>query len=87
MPVLYSEKYCPKTSLFRDVLTKENLYDINLLDFSYGFWQYGYVDIKEVNDFLLLSEDTPDKLLNKIETAVDIAAIVSVCFIIILIFL
>ncbi|MCQ2802898.1 MAG: hypothetical protein MJ225_04460 [Bacilli bacterium] len=72
MPVLYSEKYCPKTSLFRDVLTKENLYDINLLDFSYGFWQYGYVDIKEINDFLLLTEDTADKLLNKIETAVDI---------------
>lgn len=72
IPILYSEKYCPSTSLFREGLTHENLFDLNMLDFSYGFWQYGYTDIKEINDFLSLPEDNETNLNNKIDEAVRI---------------
>ena len=72
MPIVYSEQYCPSTALFRDTITKENLYDLNLLDFSYGFWQYGNVDIKAINDFLLLPEDNAQNLKTKIDEAIKI---------------
>lgn len=57
---------------FRDSLTRENFYDINLLDFSYGLWQYQNIEMKVINDFLALPESTQDELESKINNAIKV---------------
>lgn len=72
MDELFSEKYLPTTSLFRASLSKEQLFDINLLDFSYGFWQYGYTDAQTINSFVNLAETSQAEINAKIEKALEI---------------
>lgn len=72
IPILFSEEHCPSTNKFREKLTQENLFDINMLDFSYGLWQYGYVPLTDIDNFLALPESNKEEFDLKVKEAIRI---------------
>lgn len=73
IPILFSEGHSPSTAKYRtNKLTQENLFDINMLDFSYGLWQYGYVPLTDIDNFLTLPETNKEELDAKIKEALRI---------------
>ena len=59
--LLFSEQYCSKDARFRSAVSHENIFDINMLEFAYIFWQYQRLDISVIEDFLKL-EDSSEKV-------------------------
>lgn len=72
MEVLLDEEHSPKDKKYRSGVSKENLFDFNMVDFAYGFWQYGYCEAKEINDFVTLPESNKEEIDNKIKEALRI---------------
>lgn len=65
--LLFSKEYCQEDALFRSVVSQENIFDINMLEFSYIFWQYQKIKIDVIEEFLNLEDGN-----KKIKKAADI---------------
>lgn len=72
IPILFSEEHFPSDLKLRPALTKENYYDIDILDFAYGLWQYQNIPMSDIADFLFLPANTEEELAAKINVAVDL---------------